>query len=122
MKRILWSIGLISLISLFLVSTAFAQQSIRTEAASGLYLNKAAAGTDTLTSAKYVVGIVFNTIVASDTVELKNGTASVAKIIFTSSPPVYPIYIPYGIRVDSATVTIVRAKATNLTVIYRIGY
>jgi len=68
------------------------------------------------------VGIVFNTVAASDTIELKNGSASIGKIIFGATPPTQPFFVQYGTRVDSAIVTFVRAKGSNVTVIYRRGY
>jgi hypothetical protein len=100
-----------------------AQNNVKTPDTKNFQASYTAAGTDTITQAnmKYFVGLVFNTVVASESVYVKQGADTLAKIVFTASPPVLPFTVTYNCRVDSVF-SIIRKKASDITVIYRKDY
>jgi len=110
------------------------QQAVRTESASNLYANYTTAVTDTIfTKATkplgsnirhdnvtgQIVRIVFNTITASDTIQIKNGSGSVGQVVFGLTPPAYPLAIDFDTRVDTSLV-VIKKKTSDITVIYRV--
>lgn len=85
------------------------------------------ATTDTLswtTGYKYgdgiLVGVVFNTIVAQDTLIIRQGVDTLLKVIFGASSPDQPISIPYMIALDpDSTISIIQKKTSDVGIIYR---
>ena len=100
----------------------YAQVAVRTEGPSGLKKHIHIAKTDTVTDAKFFVGLTVNTSVAADSIIIRSGTVAdtVAIIVFGASPPAYPFYVQYGVKVDSLVT--IKKKGSDITLIYRTGY
>jgi len=131
MKRVLFAVLSLCLFASF----SFAQLAVRTETASNKYKYRVTATTgDTIyTHASlgdsssgvhgvfgYVVGVLFGSPVASDTVIIKNGLGTVATIIQPETGMV-PLFYPIGAKLDTSLIFI-QKKASATTLIYRIGY
>jgi hypothetical protein len=93
-----------------LACMAFGQLGVRTENASNsFYHKKTLTALDTVLTrssatgtAGYLVGVVFNHTVASDTLILLTGIDTIGVITTAASGnPVYPFYVPYGCKLDS---------------------
>lgn len=123
--------------------SALSQTAIKTEYASGLFLNHTGtASIDTLydftrTSAngtKVASGVVvfldkvtINTAVASDTIIIKEGSSAgagrlIGTIILGATPVSGPVTVTYGVKIDSNYVWIQRKKTSDVTSIFRKGY
>jgi len=84
MKRIfLWL-----LLSGMTTTFCYAQVAVRTEGPSGLFKHIHIAKTDTITTAKFFVGVVVNSSVASDSIIIRSGTVTdtVAIIVLVLQP------------------------------------
>lgn len=118
MKRILFLLVVCS-------SFAVSQVAVKTEVASQRYWHSSAATTgDTLTystlntTGRFLGTVVINTAVSQDTIIFKNGTGTVATIIFTSSPPVIPLSLEYNVRCDTSLI-LIKKKASDITIGWR---
>jgi len=120
-------IALLCAVLMFASSLAFSQAAVRTETASNRYLRSRTSGTqriDTVASAKFFVGILFNLVTASDTVVVCSGASAnrdtLGIIAFGSSPATNPFFLPINVRVD--TLWARHAKAGDILYIYRQTY
>jgi hypothetical protein len=74
---------------------------------------------DTLSKSKVKLkAIVFGLIAASDTVTIYNGSAIIAKLGFSSSPPAFPGAIPFYDVLCDTNLSIVKKGTSNVTVFY----
>jgi carotenoid cleavage dioxygenase-like enzyme len=113
----------------FLVSVGDAQAvATRTESASNKWYNTATAvALDTIFERSastgtggYLVGVAWNTNVASDTLILYDGTRAIATTILPATAPA-PFFQEFYCKVDSL-LTYKKVKTSNITVIYRTNY
>jgi hypothetical protein len=96
----------------------------RTEATFNHAINlKTTAIDTTLTvTGKYLVGILVGTNIASDSIIVKEGSATLSTMVFGSTASNTPIWIPLNCAIDSASFSVFKAKASDITVIYRKNY
>jgi len=120
MRKLLLAFSLGIAITLF-TAVAWGQMAVRTETASNLVKHYSAAVTDTVfVGSGYLYGVNFNTMVA-DTVTIKDGATTLAVIKLGSTPPAYPISIPFGCKISSSLI-IVKSSTGDISIIYRTGY
>ena len=122
------------ILAVLLVSViGYGQVAVKTEDVSNLQHHISAATTgDTLSTTTttrfdkvaYIERITWNTVVASDTLYLVQGTNvsgadTLAKVVFTASPPVLPFSVEYGFKIDSTYVYVIQKKASHVSIVYR---
>ena len=120
MKRIL----ILALLCLFAFSIALAQTGTVDPNRTNSWKNYTAATTgDTVTSrdakgnTPYLVSLVFNTNVGSDTVIIKDATRTVLTLIHPSTAPA-AFTLPVNALLDTSLI-LVKKKTSNVTLIYR---
>lgn len=122
MKKLLFIVALLA----FCLATSFSQMAVRTEGDFNLSKTYLAASTDTIVTAAamtagtnaYLVAIVINKPVTSDTITVKDGATETLRISFTSSPPVLPVWVPYGFKLTTSFIY-KQTSTSNVTLIYR---
>ncbi len=77
------------------------------------------AGVDTTADVTFLVGIMFNTPVANDTITVADCDTTIASFSWATAPAIF--YAPFNCKItDSLFVT--RAATSDLTLIYRVSY
>ena len=131
---------IVLLLAVVCVSMAFSQSAVRTENISNRYINLTGSGTDTVKvpgrvnavsdsgTVKHLTAIIFNKIAGADSVRIfqTTWTGSSGRTIGTwvgSGSGEASFTVPIDIRIDSAYIVVVRGKAaTDMTIVYRLGY
>lgn len=124
----------IAVLAVLLVSVVgYGQTAVKTEDVYNIQRHYSTAVPDTLADtlttvtsnpgmARYLERISFNTVIASDTLILRQhgtGIDTVLTIVFGATPPAYPFSVEYGFKLDSTYVTFINKKGSDVNLIFR---
>lgn len=109
---------------LLFIPMLLAAQNVTTETTRNRFTHHdGPASTDTISTTsrvvKFLVGVVINTSVASDSIYICQSTDTIAVIRLGSTAPANPIFVPYHVVIDSPFVIISRIKTSDVTSIWR---